>query len=96
MVLDEKNNWICNNTFIEKLETFTKITNKHINVYLLALLNELKEKIYFDKLEFDEDYGYVENYYNFIKISSNFVIYKNKKYDLFGKKDFIKEIMKTK
>ena len=93
--LDEKNNWICNNTFVEKLETFTKITNKHINVYLLALLNELKEEINFDKLEFDEDYGYVMNYDNYIKISSNFIIYKNKKYNLFSKKDFIKEIIKT-
>ena len=93
--LDEKNNWICNNTFVEKLETFTKITNKHINIYLLALLNELKEKIYFDKLEFDEDYGYTINYNGFIKIYSNYIEYKNEKYNIFDDKDFIHEIIKS-
>jgi len=90
---NNKQDW--NYTFIEKLEKFTKITDKHINVFLLALFNELKEKLDFKKLKHNEEYGYTESYNNSIKIYSNIIEYKNTKYNLFGKKDFIKEIIQN-
>ena len=83
-----------NNFAIEKLEKETKITNRHINVYLLALLQELNKKIDFNKLEFDEDYGYTLKYGKYIKLNVDLkeIVYKGKSYKIFEKMDFIEEI----
>ena len=81
---------------VEKLEKETRITSWHVNVYLLALLNELKKEINSDFIKIDEETGlsHLEINKKKIIIKNKNIVYKKIKYPLFEKNDAIEMVKK--
>ena len=80
---------------VEKLEKETRITSWHVNIYLLALLNELRKEINSNFIKIDDKTGlsYLEINKKKITIKNTNIIYKRIKYALFEEDDAI-EILK--
>jgi len=81
---------------VEKLEKETRITSWHVNIYLLALLNELKKEINSDFIKIDDETGlsHLEINKKKITIKNKNIVYKKIKYPLFEKDDAIEIIKK--
>jgi len=82
---------------VEKLEKETRITSWHVNIYLLALLNELKKEINSDFIKIDNETGlsHLEINKKKITIKNKNIVYKKIKYPLFGKDDAIQMVKKV-
>jgi len=80
---------------VEKLEKESRITSWHVNIYLLALLNELKKEINSNFIKIDDETGlsYLKINNRKITIKNTNIIYKRIEYPLFEKDDAI-EILK--
>lgn len=81
---------------VEKLEKETRITSWHVNIYLLALLSELKKDINSDFIKMDDEtrLSYLEINNKEIIIKNQNIVYKKKQYPLFEKDDAIQIIKK--
>lgn len=88
--------WLKKHDFIEKLEKETRITSWHVNIYLLALLNELKKEINSDVIKIDEETGlsHLEINKKRITIKNKNIVYKKINYPLFEKIDAIEMVKK--
>jgi hypothetical protein len=88
--------WGKEHSEIEKHEKETRITNWHVNIYLLALLNELDLEINDEYIKIDEDtslsYLMINN--KKIVIEDESIVYNGKKYPLFKEDDAV-EILKN-
>jgi uncharacterized protein with ParB-like and HNH nuclease domain len=82
---------------IEKLQKETRITSWYINIYLLALLNELGKEITSDFIKIDDEIelSHLKINKNKVTIKNENIVYKKIKYPLFEKDDAIEMVKKV-
>jgi hypothetical protein len=80
---------------VEKLENKTRATKYRINVYILAFLDILGEKINFDKLSFEEDGNSIYQYKGKkLKVKNDCLCIGRECFELFGKTDGVSKAVK--
>lgn len=89
--------WLGEYDCIEKLEKETRITSWYINIYLLALLNELGKEITSDFIKIDDEIelSHLKINKNKVTIKNENIVYKKIKYPLFEKDDAIEMVKKV-
>jgi hypothetical protein len=89
--------WLGEYDCIEKLEKETRITSWYINIYLLALLNELGKEITSDFIKIDDEieFSHLKINKNKVTIKNENIVYKKIKYPLFEKDDAIEMVKKV-